>query len=112
MALARGVHQALSDFRWLAEDLSKHHARLYEIILLQPTLDSYHDTSGYMCGRSVLPGPMAASWTPQLQPSDVTTSTDPAGAHPIIWRAHFSADHTSQLVSWGNPEYQVTNSDL
>ena len=49
---------------------------------------------------------------PQLQPSAAATSPEPAGTHPIVWRAHFSPDITAHLISWGNPEGQVTNIDL
>ena len=42
----------------------------------------------------------------------MATSPDPAGAHPIIWKAHFPADIAPQLVSWGKTEGQVTNSYL
>ena len=73
---------------------------------------SYHYASGYMCGGAVLPVPTAVPWTPQYQPSSAATSQDPAIANPILWRAHFPADITAQLVSWGNPEVQITKIDL
>ena len=50
--------------------------------------------------------------TNQLQPSAVATSLEPVGAHPIILRAYFPMEITAQLVSWGNPEGEVTNSDV
>ena len=52
---------------------------------LQPTLDGYHDASGYMCGGSVLPGPTVVLRTPQMQPRSAATSPEPVGAHPIVW---------------------------
>ena len=85
---------------------------MYELVPLHPTTDGYHNASGLMCEWSVLPGPMAVPWTPQLQPSSAATSPEPAGAHTIVLWAHFLADITRQLVSWVNPEVQVTNSDL
>ena len=72
----------------------------------------YHGASGHMCGEEVLPGPTVAPRTPQQYPSTMSTSLEPAGAQPIIRRAHFTAYITSQLVSCGNREGQVTNSDL
>ena len=112
VALNRCIHLALEDFRWIAEDLSKRPTRLYELGPLQPTLNGYQDVSGYMCGWEVLPGTTAVPWTHQPQPSAAATSLVPAGAHIIVWRGHFTTNITAQLVSWSNPEGQVTNSDL
>ena len=112
VTLSRGFHQALVDFLYLAEDLSKRPTRLYEILPLQPTLDGYHDASGYMCEGEVILGPMAVPRTPQPQPRATATSPETVGVHPIVRQAHFTTDVTSQLVSWGNLEGQVTNSDL
>ena len=48
VALTRGVHQSLTDFRWLVENLSKLPKRMYDLLLLQPTIGCYHGGSGYM----------------------------------------------------------------
>ena len=58
VALTRGIHQALSDFRWLVADPSKLSIIMYELVPLKPTLDSYQDASWYMCGGAVIPGPI------------------------------------------------------
>ena len=102
LALFRGVHQVLADFQWLAEDLGRRTTWLYEIVPLHTTLDGYHNAYWYMCGGAVLPGPTAVPRTSQQQPSAAATSPEPAGEHPILWRANFTADITDQLVSWGN----------
>ena len=65
-----------------------------------------------MCVWAVLLGPKEAPLTPQPQPNAEATPPEPTVAHPIIWPAHFTADITAELVSWGNPEGQATNSDL
>ena len=65
VALTRGVHQDLADLLWLVEDLSKLPKRLFEIVMVLPTLEVYHSASGYMCGGAVLPGLMAVPHTPQ-----------------------------------------------
>ena len=83
---------------------TKRPTRLYELLPLHNMLDGYHGASGYMCGGEVLPGPTAVPQTPQLHPDNAATSLDPTGAHPIVWREHFPADITAQMVSWGNPE--------
>ena len=64
VVLTRGVQQALADFRWISEDLSKFPTILYELVPIQPILDRYHDASGYMWGEAVLPGPMEVLRTP------------------------------------------------
>ena len=55
VTLSPGVHEALYYFKWLADDVSKRPTRMYELVPLRPTVDSYHDASGYMCGGVVLP---------------------------------------------------------
>ena len=112
VTLTRGVHQALINFHWLTEEMGRQPTRLYEIVSLEPVLEGYYHASGYMCGELVLPVPTVMTWTPQHQPITATTHPDPSGAHPIVWRAHFPADITAQLVSWVKPEGKATNSDL
>ena len=85
---------------------------MYDLVTLQPTLDVYHNASVYMCGGEVLPGPTTAPRISQPQPSAATKYLNPTGAHPIVLQANFTAYITDQLLSWGNPEFQVTNSDL
>ena len=57
--LSTGIHEALDEFKWLADDVAKRLTRMYELVRLRPTVDSYHDASEYMCGGVVLPGPTA-----------------------------------------------------
>ena len=112
VTMTKGVYQALTDFRWLADNLSRCPTIMYELVPLQPTLDSDHNVSGYMCKGAVLPGPTAVTWTPQKKPSVAVTSPETAGAQPIVWRKNFTAEIIAQMISWGNLEGQVTNSDL
>ena len=84
VVLTRGVHQTLTEFRWIAEDLIKRLTIIYELVSIQPTPDGYHDASGYMCGGAVFPEPMEVPWTPQPQPSAADISPKPTGVRLIV----------------------------
>ena len=84
VVLTRVIHQALTEFQWLAEVLSDSPTIMYELVPLQPMLDGYHNDSGYECGGGVLPVPKAVPWTPQPQPSSVATPLEPTGSHSIV----------------------------
>ena len=102
LSLHRGVHDALSDFRLLHQDLARRPTRLYELVPLTPTVDGAHDASGKGMGGVLIPGPTAVTraWT-----------TSPT-LSPVVWRAQFPADITADLVSRRNPHGSITNSDL
>ena len=112
VTLSPGVNDALDDFKWLVEDVAKRLTRMYDLVPLCPTLDGYHDASGYMYGGVVLPGPTATPRTLLLQPSDVRPSPKLMGAHPIVWRMPFPKDIVESLVSWTNPQGTVNNFEL
>ena len=57
LTLNKGVHQALEYFGWLMQNLERRLTHIYELVPLQPTLDGYHDVSGYMCGGINPPRP-------------------------------------------------------
>ena len=110
--LSEGAHEALADFRWLAEDIANRPTRIYELVPLRSILDGYHDASGYMCGGMVLPGPTAISRILPPQSSAARPSTNPKGSHPIVWRMPFHKDIVDSLVSCTNPQGTVNNSEL
>ena len=110
VTLSPGVHDALDDFKWLAEDVAKRPTRMYELVPLRPTVDGYHDVSGYMCGGVVLPRPTDTPRTLPPQHSTAWPSSNPTGAHPIVWRMPFPKDIVETLVSWTNPQGTVNNS--
>ena len=85
---------------------------MYELVPLCPTVDGYHDASGYMCGGVVLPGPTTTPRTLLPQPSAARPSPNPTGAHPIVWRMPFPKDIVESLFSWTNPQGKVNNSEL
>ena len=95
--LSTGVHEALVDFRWLAEDVDNRPTRIYELVLIRPAVYGYHNTSCYMC----VTNPSAARPSPNLN-----------GAHPIVWRMPLPKDIVDSLVSCTNPQRKVNNSEL
>ena len=112
VTLSTGVHESLEDFKWLAEDVANQPTRMYEIVLIQPTVDGYHDASRYMCGGVVLSGPTAIPRKFPPQSSTVQPSPNPKGAHSIVWRIPFPKDIIDSLVSWKNPQGTVNNFEL
>ena len=112
VTLSTGVHEALKDFKWLAEDVANRPTCMYELVPLRPIVDGYHDASRYMCGDMVLPGPTAIPRELPPQPSAVRPSQKPKGAQPIVWRMNFPKDIVYSLVSWTNPQGIVNNSKL
>jgi hypothetical protein len=102
LRLSRGVHDALDDFRWLAANIANRPTRLAELVATPPAVHGTADASGKGMGGVAFP------------PSQEFTSPDSGGSNdaPILWRARFPADITSNLVSWSNPTGTITNSDL
>ena len=112
VTMSKGIHEALADFCWLAEDVANRPTRIYKLVPLRPTVDGYHDAPGYMCGGVVLPGPTTIPRILPPQPSAARPSPKPNGAHPIVRRMPFPKDIVDSLVSWKNPRGTVNNSEL
>ena len=112
VTLSTGVHEALLDFQWIAEDLVNRPMRMYELVLLQPTVDGYHNASGYMCGVVVLSVPTAIPRSLRPLLSAARPSLNPNGAHTIVWHMPFPKDIIDSQVSWKNPQGTVNNSGL
>ena len=99
VTLSTGIHKALSDFQWLAEEVANRPTRMYKLVPLRPTVDSYHDSSRYMYGGMVLPGPTAIPRILPLQLSAARPSPNPNRSHPIVWRMPFPRDIVDSVVS-------------
>ena len=112
VTLSKGVHEDLADFRWLAEDVSNLPTRIYELILLQPTMYGYHNASSYMYGGVVLQVLTAIPRILPLQPSAKRSSPNPTVDQPMVRRKPFPKDIVDSLVSWTNPQGTVNNSEL
>jgi hypothetical protein len=102
LRLSRGVHDALDDFRWLADNIANRPTRLAELVATPPAVHGTSDASGQGMGGVAFPP------SPEFRSPEAVESDDA----PILWRARFPPDITSNLVSWSNPTGRITNSDL
>ena len=100
VTLKRGVHQALDDFRWIANDLASRPTRIAELVPLTPVAEGHHDASGKGAGGVWFPGE-------GLVPR---TGVDPT--KPVVWRLEWPLDVSADIVSSDNPNGTITNSDL
>jgi hypothetical protein len=46
LALDKGVHHALEDFRWMQENISTRPTRIAEVVPLPPVAEGHHNASG------------------------------------------------------------------
>jgi hypothetical protein len=100
LALDKGVHHALEDFRWMQENISTRPTRIAEIVPLPPVAKGHHDTSGLGAGGIWFPGP-------HLAPHLGFISTQ-----PLVWWHQWPDFISSWLVTAVNPHGSITNSDL
>ena len=100
IALGKGVHDALNDFRWMHDNISTRPTRIAELIPLPPVAAGHHDASGKGAGGIWFPGS-------QLTPRMGYTSSA-----PLVWRHEWPPHITARLVTDTNPSGCITNSDL
>ena len=100
IALKKGVHQALQDFRWLYDNIRNRPTRIAELIPLLPSALGYHDASGTGAG---------GVWFPT---KDLVPRAGVAPGQPLLWRFQWPEDIVNSLVSTSNPDGTITNSDL
>ena len=101
IALKKGVHQALNDFRWMHANISTRPTRIAELIPLTPQALGYHDASGSQGAGGV--------WfpTPALVPREGTDANT-----PLLWRVPWPQDLIDKLVSDDNPTGTVTSAEF
>ena len=99
IALNKGVHHALEDFRWMLDSIASRPTRISELIPLAPSAEGHHDASGLGAGGIWFP---SSSVTPR---SGFT-------AQPLVWRFQWPSYVTDLLVTDNNPSGTITNSDL
>jgi len=100
IALNKGVHQALDDFRWIAKDLTDRPTRIQEVVPLFPGAEGDHDASGAGAGGVWFPSDTLTprgDWKPNV---------------PVVWRIEWPDWVRKRLVSSDNPTGDITNSDL
>ena len=103
VALTRGVHQALDDFRWMHKDIAGRPTRIAELVPLLASALGYHDASGQGAGGVWFPH---ESLAPRAHPTAAPSSD------PIVWRLQWPQDIIDSLVTEDNPAGTITNSDL
>ena len=100
IALKKGVHDTIQDFRWLHADICNRPTRIAELIPLDPSAMGYHDAAGIGAG---------GVWhqTPELAPR-----TNNPHNKPLLWRYQWPQDIIDSLVTDTNPTGTVSNSAL
>ena len=99
VALNKGVHQALDDFRWLLRDISLRPTRIAELVPLLSSAEGHHDASGKGAGGVWFP---ASHLTPR----------EGSSSEPLVWRLRWPQRIADLLVTDKNPRGTITNSDL
>jgi hypothetical protein len=100
LALDKGVHHALADFRWMQENISTCPTWIAEIVPLLSVAEGHHDALGLGAGGIRFPGP-------HLAPRTGFTSTQ-----PLVWQHRRPELISSWLVTADNPHGSITYSDL
>ena len=99
IALRKGVHDSIKDFKWMLQDISRRPTRIAELVPLPPSALGYHDASGIGAG---------GVWT-------VASHVNPRGTsspQPLLWRLTWPVDIRNQLITDLNPNGTITISDL
>ena len=100
VCLKKGVHQALDDFRWLANNIESRPTRIAELVPVLPAAEGHHDASGDGAGGAWFPG---SSLVPRVGWQAET---------PVVWQLEWPQFIRDKLVSSDNPTGTITNSDL
>ena len=101
IALNKGTHQALDDFRWLAKDISARPTRIAELVPLDPILEGHHDAAGSTGAGGV--------WFPG---ENAIVREGYSANTPVMWRFQWPQAILDRVVTESNPTGTITNSDL
>ena len=100
VALHKGVHDALDDFRWMHKHISTRPTRIAELVPLHPVAEGHHDASGTGAG---------GIWFPS---SNITPRVGYVNTKPLAWQYKWPQHIVDRLVTDDNPRGTITNSDL
>lgn len=100
VALNKGVHDALEDFRDMYASIASRHTRIAELIPLLPIAEGHHDASGKGAG---------GVWFPAMHA--IPRKGFKAGI-PVVWRLEWPQYIVDRLITDKNPRGTLTNSDL
>ena len=100
IALHKGVHQAIADFKWIASDISNRPTRIAEVVPLNPSLLGDHDASGQGAG---------GVWFPS---NSCSTRHSDHQLSPILWRVAWPDTIKNLLITDSNPNGTISISDL
>lgn len=99
VALHKGVHHALDDFRWILADIENRPTRIAELVPLSGSAEGHHDASGLGAG---------GVWFP----ADHLVPREGFKNDPVVWRLKWPQYITDRLVTSENPNGTISNSDL
>jgi hypothetical protein len=99
IALKKGVHQSITDFKWLLKNISTRPTRIAEVVPLLASAVGHHDASADGAG---------GVW---FIADHIHTRK---GYHhrPVVWNFTWPQAIKKQLVTEHNPHGTITNSDL
>ena len=100
VALHKGVHDALDDFRWMHQQISTRPTHIAELVPLPPVAEGHHDASGTGAG---------GIWFPS---SNITPRAGYVNTQPLAWQFQWPQHIVDRLVTDDNPRGTITNSDL
>ena len=99
VALNKGVHHALDDFRWMLADIENCPTRIAELVPLLASAEGHHDASGLGAG---------GVWFP----ADHLVPREGFENQPVVWRLKWPQYIIDRLVTSANPSGTISNSDL
>ena len=99
VALDKGVHAALDDFRFILKDIANRPTRIAELVPLLASALGHHDASGTGAGGVWFP---ATHLSPRAGYSN----------KPVLWRLKWPKEIMEKLVTSTNRSGTISNSDL
>ena len=99
LSLKKGVHAAITDFKWILRDIESRPTRIAELVPLLASAVGHHDASGKGAG---------GGWFP----SDHLPIRDGHTRGPFVWRLQWPEHIVNALITDKNPLGSISISDL